>query len=294
MLKFKNRNNKVKLIFVIKSVITAAGKGTRLLPYTKEMPKEMMPIFSKIHGNQRVVIPLLQYIFEQFHSAKIRDYCFVVGRDKRSIEDHFTPHQSYLNELSGNNKKMMLDFYKKLEDCHLMWVNQNKPLGFGDAVKKAKKFVGDENFILHAGDISIISKFNHPILRLIDTAKKHPDASAILVCKKIRDAKRYGILQIKKNPPSVYLVEGVEEKPIRPKSNLGILALYYFKPEIFNSLKKTKLGKNNELQLTDGIQQMINDGKKVLAIPLTKDDVEIDVGTVETYRNAQMSSYKRA
>ena len=282
------------MIFVVKTVITAAGKGTRLLPYTKEMPKEMMPIFSKIHGNQRIVIPLLQYIFEQFHSAKIRDYCFVVGRDKRSIEDHFTPHQSYLNELSGNNKKMMSDFYKKLENCHLMWVNQNKPLGFGDAVKRAEKFVGNENFILHAGDVSIVSRFKHPILRLIDTAKKNPDASAILVCKKIRDAKRYGILQIKKSLPSVYLVEGVEEKPIRPKSNLGILALYYFKPEIFNSLKKTNLGKNNELQLTDGIQQMINDGKKVLAIPLTKDDVEIDVGTIETYRNAQMSSYKRA
>ena len=279
---------------MIKVVLTAAGKGTRLLPYTKEMPKEMMPIFSKIHGNQRVVIPLLQYIFEQFHSAKIRDYCFVVGRDKRAIKDHFTPHQSYLNELSGNNKKMMSNFYKKLERCHLTWINQNKPLGFGDAVKRAEKFVGNENFILHAGDVSIVSRSKHPILRLIDTAKKNPDASAILVCKKIRDAKRYGILQIKKNLPSVYLVEGVEEKPIRPKSNLGILALYYFKPEIFNSLKKTKLGKNNELQLTDGIQQMINDGKKVLAIPLTKDDVEIDVGTVETYRNAQISSYKRA
>ena len=279
---------------MIKVVLTAAGKGTRLLPYTKEMPKEMMPIFSKIHGNQRVVIPLLQYIFEQFHSAKIRDYCFVVGRDKRAIKDHFTPHQSYLNELSGNNKKMMSDFYKKLEHCHLTWINQNKPLGFGDAVKIAEKFVGNENFILHAGDVSIVSRSKHPILRLIDTAKKNPDASAILVCKKIRDAKRYGILQIKKNLPSVYLVEGVEEKPIRPKSNLGILALYYFKPEIFNSLKKTKRGKNNEFQLTDGIQQMINDGKKVLAIPLTKDDVEIDVGTVETYRNAQMSSYKRA
>ena len=294
MLKFKNRNNKVKLIFVVKTVITAAGKGTRLLPYTKEMPKEMMPIFSKIHGNQRVVIPLLQYIFEQFHSAKIRDYCFVVGRDKRSIEDHFTPHQSYLNELSGNNKKMMSNFYKKLERCSLTWINQNKPLGFGDAVKRAEKFVGNENFILHAGDVSIVSRSKHPILRLIDTAKKNPNAAAILVCKKIRDAKRYGILQIKKNLPSVYLVEGVEEKPIRPKSNLGILALYYFKPEIFNSLKKTKLGKNNELQLTDGIQQMINDGKKVLAIPLTKNDLEIDVGTVESYRNVQISSYKRA
>ena len=277
-----------------KIVITAAGKGTRLLPFTKEMPKEMMPIFTKIYGNQRTVIPLLQYIFEQFYSMKIRDYCFVVGRDKRSIKDHFARQQSHLNELSGNHKKTLSNFYKKLENCHLIWVNQNKPLGFGDAVKRAEKFVGNEDFILHAGDVSIISRYKHPILRLIDTAKKNPDASAILVCKKVKDAKRYGILQIKNRSSPVYFVEGVEEKPVRPKSNLGILALYYFKSEIFHSLKKTKRGKNNELQLTDGIQQMINDGKKVLAIPLTNDDMEIDVGTVESYKDAQVSSYKWA
>ena len=277
-----------------KVVITAAGKGTRMLPFTKEIPKEMMPIFTKIYGNQRTVIPILQYIFEQFYSMKIRDYCFVVGRDKRSIKDHFARQQSHLNELSGNHKKTLSNFYKKLENCHLIWVNQNKPLGFGDAVKRAEKFVGNEDFILHAGDVSIISRYKHPILRLIDTAKKNPDVSAILVCKKVKDAKRYGILQIKNRTSTVYFVEGVEEKPVRPKSNLGILALYYFKPEIFHSLKKTKRGKNNELQLTDGIQQMINDGKKVLAIPLTNDDIEIDVGTVESYRDAQVSSYKWA
>ena len=277
-----------------KVVITAAGKGTRMLPFTKEIPKEMMPIFTKIYGNQRTVIPLLQYIFEQFYSMKIRDYCFVVGRDKKSIKDHFALQQSRLNELSGNHKKTLSNFYKKLENCHLILVNQNKPLGFGDAVKRAEKFVGDEDFILHAGDVSIISRYKHPILRLIDTAKKNPDVSAILVCKKVKDAKRYGILQIKNRTSTVYFVEGVEEKPVRPKSNLGILALYYFKPEIFHSLKKTKRGKNNELQLTDGIQQMINDGKKVLAIPLTNDDIEIDVGTVESYRDAQVSSYKWA
>ena len=282
------------LIFVIKTVLTAAGRGTRLLPFTKEMPKEMMPIFTKIHGNQRAVIPLLQYVFEQFYSMKIRDFCFVVGRDKRSIEDHFTPRQDYLYESSGNHKKIISNFYKKLENCNLMWINQNKPLGFGNAVKRAEKFVSDEDFILHAGDISIISRYKHPILRLIGTAKKNPDVSAILVCKKVKNAKRYGILEIKKRSSSVYLVEGVEEKPVKPKSNFGILALYYFKPDIFNSLKKTKRGKNNEFQLTDGIQQMINDGKKVLAIPLTKDDIEIDVGTVESYRDAQVSSYKRA
>ena len=275
-------------------VLTAAGRGTRLLPFTKEMPKEMMPIFTKIYGNHRSVIPLLQYIFEQFYSIKIRDYCFVVGRDKRSIKDHFAIQQSYLNELSVDRKKTMSDFYKKLKNCHLTWINQNKPLGFGDAVKRVEKFVGKQDFILHAGDISIVSRFKHPILRLIDTAKKNPDASAILVCKKVKDTKRYGIIQIKNRTSQVYLVEGVEEKPVRPKSNLGILALYYFKPEIFASLKKTKRGKNNELQLTDGIQHMINDGKKVLAIPLTANDTEIDVGTVESYRDAQISSYKRA
>jgi len=279
---------------VIKTVITAAGRGTRLLPFTKEMPKEMMPIFTKTHGNNRSVIPLLQYIFEQFYPMKIRDFCFVVGRDKRAIRDHFALQRSYLKEVPADRKKTMLNFYKKLRNCHLTWINQPNPLGFGDAVKKVEKFVGEQDFILHAGDISIISGFKHPILRLIDTAKKNPEASAILVCKKVKDAQRYGIIQIKNRSSKVYSVEGVEEKPVRPKSNLGILALYYFKPEIFASLKKTKRGKNNELQLTDGIQQMINDGKKVLAIPLTKHDVEIDVGTVESYRDAQISSYKRA
>ena len=279
---------------MIKIVITAAGKGTRLLPFTKEMPKEMMPIFSNVFTNKKVVLPLLQYVYEQLYSMNFRDYCFVVGREKRSIEDHFTPHETYLRDLVGDYKKVMSKFYQKLENSHLVWINQNRPLGFGDAVKRVEKFVGEEDFILHAGDISIISRFKHPILRLIDTAKKNPDVSAILVCKKVKDAKRYGILQIKNRSSSVYFIEGVEEKPVRPKSNLGILALYYFKPEIFHSLKKTKRGKNDELQLTDGIQQMINDGKKVLAIPLTKDDVEIDVGTVESYRDAQVISYKRA
>ena len=88
----------------MKCVITAAGKGVRLLPITKELPKEMMPIFTRMYGDNRVVIPLLQYIFEQLYAINIRDYCFVVGREKRSIEDHFTPHDAYLRDLSGDYK----------------------------------------------------------------------------------------------------------------------------------------------------------------------------------------------
>ena len=145
-----------------KIVITAAGKGTRLLPFTKEMPKEMMPIFSKISANNRIVLPLLQYVYEQLYSMNFRDYCFIVGREKRSIEDHFTPHEMYLRNLKGSYKDIMTKFYKKLENSHLVWINQNKPLGFGDAVKHAEKYVGKEDFIVHAGDVTILSKNKHP------------------------------------------------------------------------------------------------------------------------------------
>ena len=161
-----------------KVVITAAGKGTRLLPFTKEMPKEMMPIFSQGFTKNRVVLPLLQYIYEQLYSMNFRDYCFVVGREKRSIEDHFTPHETYLRELTGDYKKFITNFYKKLDNSHLIWINQNKPLGFGDAVRRAERYVGKEDFIVHAGDVTILSKSKHPIVRLIDTAKKNPDAKA--------------------------------------------------------------------------------------------------------------------
>ena len=276
-----------------KVVITAAGKGTRLLPFTKEMPKEMMPIFSEVFTEKKVVLPLLQYIFEQFYSLNFRDYCFIVGREKRSIEDHFTPHETYLRDLSKDYKNILSKFYQKLENSHLVWINQNKPLGFGDAVRRAEKYVGKEDFIVHAGDVAIISS-KHPILRLIETAKKNPDAKAILLCKKIKDSKRYGVPTVNKLSNNLLNVSEVIEKPDRPKSEFGILPLYYFRSEIFASLKKIKLGKGKEFQLTDAIQKMIQEKEKVLAITLDKNEKEVDVGTVESYKNAQEITFRKA
>tara|TARA_B110000014_G_scaffold263452_1_gene260272 strand:- start:340 stop:1179 length:840 start_codon:yes stop_codon:yes gene_type:complete len=279
---------------VTKVVITAAGKGTRLLPFTKEMPKEMMPIYSKTFTKNKVVLPLLQYIYEQLYSMNFRDYCFVVGREKRSIEDHFTPHETYLKELSGDYKKLITKFYQKLEDSHLVWINQNKPLGFGDAVKRAERYVGNEDFIVHAGDVTILSKSRHPVLRLIDTAKNNPDAKAILLCKKIKDSKRYGVPTVSKISNNLFSVKEVIEKPDKPKSNFGILPLYYFKSEIFSSLKKIKTGKGKEFQLTDAIQNLIKEKQKVLAVTLNENENEIDVGTVESYKNAQEITFRKA
>jgi len=278
---------------VTKIVITAAGKGTRLLPFTKEMPKEMMPIFSNIN-KKKIVLPLLQYVYEQLYSMNFRDYCFVVGREKRSIEDHFTPHETYLRDLEGDYKKTMQQFYKKLEKSHLIWINQNKPLGFGDAVKHSETYVGKEDFIVHAGDVTILSKNKHPVLRLIEVAKKNPDVKAILLCKKVKDLKRYGVPTIKKLSNDLFLVEEVIEKPDKPKSEFGILPLYYFRSEIFSSLKKIKLGKGKEFQLTDAIQNLIEQKHKVLAIELRKNEYEVDVGTVESYKEAQDITFRKA
>ena len=277
-----------------KVVITAAGKGTRLLPFTKEMPKEMMPIFSNISNTKKIVLPLLQYVYDQLYSINFRDYCFIVGREKRTIEDHFTPHETYLRDLQGDYKKIMLKFYRKLEKSHLVWINQNKPMGFGDAVKCAEGYVGKEDFIVHAGDVTILSKSKHPILRLIETAKKYPDAKAILLCKNVTNSKKYGVPTINKISSNLFNVTQVIEKPDKPKSQFGILPLYYFKSDIFLSLKKIKLGKGKEYQLTDAIQNLIENKKKVLAITLNKNEEEVDVGTVESYKNAQHITFRKA
>ena len=221
-----------------------------------------------------------------------RDYCFIVGREKRSIEDHFVPHEMYLHNIEKSYKIRMKQFYEKLEKSHLVWINQNKPLGFGDAIKCSERYIGKEDFIVHAGDVTILSKNKHPVLRLIETAKKNPDVKAILLCKKVEDWKRYGIPTIKKLSNNLFSVEEVIEKPDKPKSEYGILPLYYFKSDIFSSLKKIKLGKGKEFQLTDGIQNLIQQKYKVLAIPLEKNEYEIDVGTVESYKYAQDITFK--
>ena len=276
----------------MKAVITAAGRGTRLLPMTKELPKEMMPIFSKLDG-KKYVSPLLQLIFEQLYKLKIREYCIVVGRGKRSIEDHFTSDSSFLKNISRSNQRVILDFYKKTNNSHLFWINQNEPKGFGDAVRYSERFIGKDDFIVHAGDVVIMNSKIHPILRLME-AGKDPSVSAVLLFREVIDPKRHGVPTLEKINNKKFLVKKVIEKPNRPASNLGLMPIYYFKSTIFEKLKKIKPGKGNEYQLTDAIQQLILDGEKVLAIPLLENEKVLDVGTVESYRDAQTNSFNLA
>ena len=278
----------------MKCVITAAGKWQRLLPRTKEIPKEMMPIFTRTSDKRRVTTPLLQFIFQQMYDIGLRDYCFVVGREKRSIEDHFTIHEDYLRELSRSYKDVLVEFYQKLEKSNLVWINQNKPQGFGDAVKLTEQYIGKDDFIVHAGDVTILTKKKHPITKMAEIMKNNPDVSTVLFCKKVKDARRFGVPKLQKISSSQYLVEEVEEKPDKPKSNFALVPLYYFKSGIFYHLKRIKRGRGNEYQLTDAIQRSIENGEKTIAIPLENGEIEIDVGTVESYRTAQEISYLKA
>ena len=145
---------------VEKVVVTAAGLGTRLLPITKEIPKEMLPLPIK-EGGEVVFKPMLQAIFEQLYEFGFRNFCFVVGRGKRTVEDYFTPDYEFLRYLRSKGKeksaKLLEDFYEKISTSSVVFVNQPEPLGFGDAVYRAKPFVGSDSFLLHAGDDLVVS-----------------------------------------------------------------------------------------------------------------------------------------
>jgi UTP--glucose-1-phosphate uridylyltransferase len=268
---------------VRKIVIPAAGSGTRLLPATKEIPKEMMPLFFK-DKNNIIVKPLIQKLYEQYFSLGIRDYCFIVGKQKRSIEDHFTPNNDLLTNLSSTNKtkKELNIFYSKLKKSKIFWVNQYEPKGFGDAVLCAESFVGNDDFIVSAGDTLIQS--DKLILDKVFNSKLNGKNDAVLLLKEVSDPRRFGVATLKKNK-NEFIVNNVEEKPKKPKSNLSIVAVYRFRPSIFDALKQIKKNKN-ELQLTDGIQKLIEQKGKIKAVLLDPKDNVIDIGTPESYLEA--------
>jgi len=267
----------------LKSVITCAGIGSRLLPFTKELPKEMAPVFWQ--GNGTVYVkPLIELIFERMYEERIREYCFITGRTKRTIENHFTP------DLASNLNHSMEPFYEKLTNSKIFWVTQYEPKGFGDAVRYASSYVGLDNFILHAGDVTIIPNTkNNPIKKLIDLSTQS-GIDAVLLVRKVEDPRRHGIVTLEENEGEIHKVLSAVEKPDNPKSDLGIMPMYLFNPLIFSALEKTQPDKNNEVQLTDAIQKLIEAGKNVRAIRVD-DEKFLDVGVPDSYWKALQDSH---
>jgi UTP--glucose-1-phosphate uridylyltransferase len=278
-----------------KVVVPAAGLGTRLFPATKEQPKEMLPIFSRLVNGYVGVKPLLQLVFEQLYDSGFREFCFVVGRGKRSIEDHFTPdHNSVLTLKDRGKDDQALDldgFYAKLKTSTIIWVNQPEPRGFGNAVLMAQPFVQNEHCLVHAGDTYIVSE-NAGHLKLLMEVYDRLNADAVFLVQEIEDPRQFGIIEAKEIERRVYRVKAAVEKPEKPATNLAIMPIYIFHPVVFKALEKIILGKGGEFQLTDAIQKLIEWGLNVYAVQLSSDEVRLDIGSPETYWEALSLSYK--
>jgi len=275
-------------------VIPAAGLGTRLFPASKEQPKEMLPIFSKTAKGGLSVKPVVQMVFEQLYDSGLREFCYVVGRQKRGIEDHFTPDPVCINMLEGIGKNDqaidLRDFYDKLGASTIMWVNQFEAKGFGNAVLMAKPFVQAEQCFVHAGDSCIISKDMDHIKLLMETYERLKADAAFIVLE-IENPREYGIIEAEEKEAGIYRVKAAIEKPKKPPTNLAIMAMYAFRPIIFEALEKTQPGKGGEIQLTDAIQKLIDWGSNVYAVKLNKNYAHLDIGSPKRYWDALYLSY---
>jgi len=281
---------------VRKVIVPAAGLGTRLFPATKEQPKEMLPIFSASENGEAIVKPVVQMVFEQLHKVGMREFCYIVGRSKRSIEDHFTPDLSCVRTLEGSGREgqasNLLDFYDKLHSSTIMWVNQPEPKGFGNAVLMAQPFVQNEECIVHAGDSLIVSRGMDYLKKLL-SAYERLKADAAFIVLEIENPKQYGMVEGTEVENGIIRVESIVEKPEMPTTNLAVMAMYIFRPVIFKALAAIKPGKLAEIQLTDAIQKLIDWDLNVYAVKLDNTYSHLDIGSPERYWQALELSYKQ-
>ena len=227
---------------VRKAVIPVAGMGTRFLPVTKSVPKEMLPIIDK---------PTLQYIVEECVASGIEEILFITSPYKRNVEDHFDQSFELETRLERNNKLKELEIVQKISKmCKIYYTRQGEPLGSGHAIKLAKNFIGDEPFAVLYGDDLMKSKI--PVLKqLIDVYNQY-DCNVIGVQEVDKSlVYKYGIIEFEQGDKIKSIIEkpSVEEAP----SNFAGLGRYIVKPEVFEELEKLAKGKGNEYQFTDGM-----------------------------------------
>ena len=240
---------------VKKAVIPAAGLGTRFLPVTKSMPKEMLPIIDT---------PIIQFAVEEAIISGIEDIIIITGRGKRAIEDYFDTSPELETHLLTTNKLALL---KKVRDISSLidihYIRQKEPKGLGDAVLKAEKHVGDEPFAVLLGD-DIIEGDTPCIKQLVDVYQKYKNSVIAVEEVKNRDVSRYGIIRGTEIDKWVYRIEDLIEKPSLEEapSNIGTVGRYILTPEIFDCIRETPPGKGNEIQLTDAISILIKEKKR--------------------------------
>lgn len=259
-----------------KAIIPAAGLGTRFLPATKAMPKEMLPIVDK---------PTIQYIVEEAVASGIEDIIIVTGKGKRAIEDHFDTSFELEYNLNEKGKYRLLEEVRKsseMADIH--YIRQKEPKGLGHAIWCARKFVGDEPFAVLLGDDIVESDI--PCLKQMIEVYNEIQASIVGVQPVNWDeVSRYGIVDPVAVRDRVYEAKQLVEKPEvgQAPSNLAIMGRYILTPAIFDILDNQRIGVNGEIQLTDAISRL-GETERVLAYHFegTRHDVGEKLGFIKT------------
>lgn len=258
-----------------KAIIPAAGLGTRFLPATKAMPKEMLPIVDK---------PTIQYIVEEAIAAGIEDIIIVTGKGKRAIEDHFDNALELETNLIEKGKLEMLERVQESSNVEIHYIRQKEPLGLGHAIWCARKFIGDEPFAVLLGDD--IVKSDEPCLKQLIQHYEQTSSSVIGVQKVADgDVHRYGIIDPIDTKNRLMQVNQFVEKPSLEDapSNYAIIGRYILTPEIFRFLDEMKQGAGGEIQLTDAIESL-NSIQHVFAYEFEgrRYDVGEQLGFIET------------
>ncbi|TFB70588.1 UTP--glucose-1-phosphate uridylyltransferase GalU [Cryobacterium glaciale] len=235
---------------ITKAVIPAAGLGTRFLPATKAMPKEMLPVVDK---------PAIQYVVEEAVAAGLSDVLMVTGRNKNALENHFdrmTELEAMLERKGDQTRLAKVRESNELADIH--YVRQGDPRGLGHAVLRARMHVGNEPFAVLLGD-DIIDARDPLLTRMLEEQVKRGASIVALLEVDPSQIHMYGAAAVEAtDDPDVVRITGLVEKPSREDapSNLAIIGRYVLRPEVFDILEHTAPGKGNEIQLTDALQEM--------------------------------------
>ncbi|MEK4383946.1 UTP--glucose-1-phosphate uridylyltransferase GalU [Aeribacillus sp. FSL K6-2848] len=260
---------------VRKAIIPAAGLGTRFLPATKAMPKEMLPIVDK---------PTIQYIVEEAIESGIEDIIIVTGKGKRAIEDHFDNNFELEQNLVEKEKFDLLEKVRQSSKVDIHYIRQKEPKGLGHAVWCARKFIGDEPFAVLLGD-DIVQADKPCLKQLMDEYGK--TGASIIGVQPVpeEETHRYGIIEPLEQTGRRYEVKNFVEKPAKgtAPSNLAIMGRYILTPEIFLFLEEQKIGAGGEIQLTDAIQKL-NEIQRVFAYNFEgkRYDVGEKIGFIQT------------
>jgi len=266
---------------ITKAIIPAAGLGTRFLPFTKSIPKEMIPLLN---------VPAIQYIIQEGLASQIKQFFMITGRGKQAITDYFDSSPALESILEERNKlSLIANVEKIIKMAHFTYIRQSEPLGLGHAVWMARHSIGKEYFGIFLPD-DIITGKTAALAQLIRIARQEK-ASVVAVQEVPNDlVSSYGIISVKKQiTPNLFQVGQLVEKPSQKNapSNLAVIGRYVLSHKIFNALESMSSYATDELQLTDGISLMIKNNEKVFAYKVQ--GYRYDIGTPIGWLKATIS-----